>query len=338
MALGLLGLPLLCPLAHGEAKYRVEIYDRDRAYWGNTLFADNSNPDVSEIIEIDMEGQVIWRYLVPGELTNRRRHRDQIVMQVQRLPNSNVLFNIQRVGLFEIDRSGKIVWQHQDSEASHDVKRLSNGHTLYVRGWVAKGKPHVVEIDPGGKLIWSWDGLKHFDQPPYADINKEGWIHVNGAIRLSNGNTVISLRNFNSVIEISPDDSLIWKQEFPLGDIPLEKRLTFPFHPHSPEILPNGNLLLSLTGANLIVEIDRKTGLLVWKWEYPQKGKRSVHIRDASRLANGNTLFVEANAITELASDGRPVWKMVVPGINPSGPKFAFLFKAQRIDSASRAK
>lgn len=254
MALGLLGLALLCPLAHGEAKYRIEIYDRDRACWGNTLFADNSNPDVSEIIEIDMEGQVIWRYLVPGELTNRRRHRDQIVMQVQRLPNSNVLFN------------------------------------------------------------------------------------VNGAIRLSNGNTVISLRNFNSVIEISPDDSLIWKQEFPLGDIPLEKRLTFPSHPHSPEILPNGNLLLSLTGANLIVEIDRKTGLLVWKWEYPQKGKRSVHIRDASRLANGNTLFVEANAITELASDGRPVWKMVVPGINPSGPKFAYLFKAQRIDSASRAK
>jgi hypothetical protein len=335
---GIGSLVLLCALAYGGSEYFVEISDPQRAYGGNTLLADNSNPDVSEIVEINMAGQPVWRYSIPGELAERRRNRDQIVMQAQALPNSNILFNIQHVGLFEIDRKGTILWQYRDSGASHDVRRLPNGNTLYCRGWVSKGKPQVVEVDSAGKVVWTWDGLKHFDRPPYGDISKEGWMHINGAVRLANGNTLISIRNFNCLVEVSPDDSLIWKLDFPLVDMPIEKKLTIPAHPHSPVVLPGGNVLVSLTGINLIVEVDRKTGVPVWKWEYPQKGKRPVHIRDASRLPNGNTLFVESNAITELTPEGTPVWKMVVRSINPGGPRFTYLFKAQRIIPPTQSK
>jgi hypothetical protein len=146
--------------------YQVEVYVRDRTFPGTTLFADNSDPSVSEIVEIDMQGNVVWKYAVPKGIADRTRQRDRIVMDVKRLPNSNILFNVQRAGIFEIDRTGRLVWQHKDAEVSHDADRLPNGNTLYVRGWAAKGGNHVVEVDPMGGIVWAWDGLKDFVNPP----------------------------------------------------------------------------------------------------------------------------------------------------------------------------
>jgi outer membrane protein assembly factor BamB len=157
-------------------------------------------------------------------------------------------------------------------------------------------------------------------------------MHVNGATRLPNGNTLISIRNFNTIAEVSRDGVVVWKQELPLGDMPLEKKLTYKSHPHDPEVLPNGNILVALTGINTVLEIDRKTGQQVWKWEYPTTDGRPVHIRDANRLPNGNRLIVTANSIIELAPDGAPVWKMVATSISPAGPRFTYLFKAQRVE------
>lgn len=255
---------------------------------------------------------------------------------MKRLPNNNVLFNVHHVGVFEVNRSGQVVWSHLDSGASHDVDRLPNGNTLYVRGWVSKGEPHVIEVDPRGAIVWSWDGLRQFDKPPSTVFN-QGWIHVNAATRLDNGNTLISLRNFNAVVEVDRAGDVVFIQEFPLQDLPPKKRLELQAHPHNPELLANGNLLVALTGANVVLEADRQTRRPAWKWEHPDGPGNIAHIRDANRLPNGHTLLVEANAISEVAPDCEIVWRLRAVPIDKRGKRLHFLYKAQRISPDGRA-
>ena len=102
-------------------------------------------------------------------------------------------------------------------------------------------------------------------------------------------------------------------------------------HPHDPEIIVNGNLLVAFTAANTVVELSGTDSSVIWKWSHP-KGKRGIsHIRDANRLPNGNTLLTGANKLTEIAYDGEIVWQMRVPKIDTNDQKHSFLYKSQRI-------
>ncbi len=321
---GILAFGVIIILAYSSmaysARYVIEKYDTDHAFNGTTLFADNSDPDNPRIVEVDMRGNTVWDFRVPDSLFPDFRKRYNIVMDVERLPNNHILFNIQKVGIYEIERGGKLVWKHEDTETSHDVDRLPNGNTLYVRGWVRKGGKHVIEIDPSGKEVWSWDGMRHFDREPFSNIHHQGWMHVNGVTRLSNGNTLISIRNFNMIVEVDPEGMPVWKYQFKSRS-----------HPHDPELLPDNHLLIPITSANRVIEIDRVTKTPVWEWTHPNGARPIAHIRDANRLPNGNTLIVEANRITEVMPDGEIVWRLRIPSIDIDSKRFKFLYKAERI-------
>jgi outer membrane protein assembly factor BamB len=301
-------------------EFKVNVYNPKRAYNGTTIFADNSREGNPRIVEVDMNGKLVWEYQIPSMLFTGFRRKNNIVMDVEKLPNNNILFNIQKKGIYEVDRHGNVVWSHLDEEASHDADRLPNGNTLYIRGWVDKGEKHVIEINSEGKVIWSWDGLKQFNRSPFIEMYKQGWIHANAVTRLRNGHTLISLRNFARVVEVNPDGDVVWSYKFKARA-----------HPHEPEILSNDHMLVALTAANLALEIDRKTGHIVWKWEHPNGKKPIAHIRDANRLPNGNTLIVEANRMTEVTPNGETVWQLQVTSISKYAERFKYLYKAQRI-------
>ena len=46
----------------------VDVYKPDKAYKGTTLFADNHKKDQPKIIEVDMNGRIIWEYVLPYNL------------------------------------------------------------------------------------------------------------------------------------------------------------------------------------------------------------------------------------------------------------------------------
>ena len=310
----------------GGSYFKIDIYDPQHTYSGTTLFADNSRKGGPRIVEVDMNGNLVWEYTLTSQLFRGKRGRKNIVMDVERLPNGNTLFNIQEIGTYEVNQDKKVVWKYFDSGISHDVDRLPNSNTLFVRGWSSKGESHILEVTPEGKVVWSWNGLDEFDRPPYANIYNQGWIHVNAVTRLDNGNTLISLRNFNMIVEVSPQGNVVWSRE--LGKALTQKKNA---HPHEPEVLPNGNILVALTGANVVLEFRREGGPPVWKWRHPT-ARKSVHIRDVNRLPNGNTLIVEADKIIELSPTEEIVWQLRVPAISKdSRDKSTFLFKAQRL-------
>ena len=310
-----------------EASYKITVHDSSKAYQGTTIFADTSSSP-HKIVEVDMDGNIVWEYRVPSSLYKGKHGKRNSLNDVELLNNGNILFNIQLVGAYEINRAGEIQWQHMDNQMSHDIDRLDNGNTLYVQGWVDKGEKHVIEIDSNGNEVWSWDGMERYNKKPFSRHNFQGWIHVNAVTRMPNGNTYISLRNFNRFVKVNTEGQVVKEKIFGgKGGALLKKKLG----PHDPEVLPNGNILVPLTAVNKVIEIQSNVGK-VWEYNDPIGRKPSTGIRDANRLPNGNTLIIKYNKILEMDSDGESVWELVIPSIGRSKKNHhKYIYKAIRI-------
>lgn len=319
-------------------EFVVDIYNKINPIAGNTIFGYNQNPKKPKIVEVNSDGKIIWEYKIPKHLFKTKKRN---VWDVKVLDNLNILFSLRNSGIYEINRQGEIIWQHLDKEASHDVDRLDNGNTIYARTWVEKGEDLVVEVDQYGQKVWSYDGVSHFDQYPFSDIDLGGWVHANSVERLSNGNTLVSLRNFQMVVELDKQGKIVWKQLFdceraydkwdidhsgsPAGCMP-----------HGPEIDHEQNtLIIALRMGEKrsdepdnVYFIDRTTGQVVREWS----GEKSRRIRDIDLLSNGNLLIQDNNKLIELNSDNEIVWQLRASKLKwDERSKSKSLYKANRI-------
>jgi phage terminase large subunit-like protein len=320
------GALIYMPLAYGDAAPKgavdpdiyVDVYKPGKTWHGTTLLADYHNPNRPRIIEVNMLGEIVWEYLIPENL----RQYTNPGFDVELLPNNNILFVLPRKGVYEVSRNGSVVWSYLDEKVSHDADRLPNGNTLVVWGEDEIGDAQVKEVNPEGRVVWAWYAKDHFYKSPYKDIYRQGWTHTNAVTRLPNGNTLISLRNFQLTVEVDPQGSVVWS--FNWGSLGR--------HPHEPQVLPNGNLLIALRGPHRVVEIDRQTGAILWQFEKPTVKT----IRDADRLPNGNTLIVERTKVLEVTSAGEVVWLLRVKGVTgEKRDKPRWLYKAERIGTAA---
>jgi len=288
----------------------VDIYIPEKVWQGTTLFSDNHNLQKPRIVEVNMRGEIVWQYLVPEHL----KQYTNPGFDAELLPNNNILFVLPRNGVYEIDRNGNVIWSYMDHKVSHDADRLPNGNTLVVWGGGDRiSDAQVKEINPKGKIVWAWYAKDHFYKSPYKEISYQGWTHTNGATRLPNGNTLISPRNFNFVVEVDSKGSVI--RTLGQGLLLLQ---------HDPSILPNGNLLAgshrpwsplhSSIESYAAVEIDLRTAEIVWKFEWPRwwplLGSLSLGARSVKRLPNGNTLLQGGVRIVEVTPAGEIVWQL----------------------------
>jgi hypothetical protein len=292
----------------------VDVYQSELAWAGTTLLADNHIADRRRIIEVNMLGEIIWEYVVPGTSW----------IEMELLPNDNILYTVTDHGVYEVDRSGKIVWQYLTSKIDHDADRLPNGNTIFVFGMTdQKSDAQVTEINPKGEIVWQWYARDHFDKAPYNSIYEEGsWVHTNAVTRLANGNTLISLRNFDFVVEVDPK-----------GDVVRTIGEGIFNHQHDPELQPDGNLLVANHGnPNQAIELDPDGNIA---WSYTILNQKNSPIRDVNRLPNGNTLITGTMEIIEVTPEGKVVWRLVQKGVvftrqNASDLGF---YKADRISA-----
>lgn len=196
--------------------------------------------------EVTPDKQVVWQYTSP-EGTE--------VHTCQPLPDGRVL--IAECGtkrLIEVDRHGQIVKEihvETTTPAVHlhyrIVRKLVTGNYL-----VACVGEHVLkEVDGEGKLVRA--------------IKTPGDVFV--GIRLPNGNTLIGCGDGHRIIEVAPDDTVVWQvEENELPGIPLRFVAGL-------QRLPNGNTVVCNWGGHghvgqqpLIFEITRDKQV-VWKVE-----------------------------------------------------------------------
>jgi hypothetical protein len=314
------GTPTPMPRGTEDPDIAVDIYQPDSVWPGTTLLPDNHNRDKPRIIEVNMLGEIVWEYLVPPDL----KQYTNPGFDVELLLNGNILYVLPKNGVYEIDRNGNVVWSHLTEKISHDADRLPSGNTIFVFGnYDEKSDAQVVEVNPKGEVIWTWYAKDYLNEPPYDSISNEGWTHTNAVSRLSNGNTLISLRNFNFIAEVDPQGAVVRK----IGEGVFRMQ-------HDPEILPNDNILttsLPQGQPHSAVEIDPDTSSIVWEYLIP--GQENRPVRDANRLPNGNTLITGATEIVEVTTGGEIVWRLRLQGVSFSLQEAAGLgfYKADRI-------
>jgi hypothetical protein len=347
IAIVLLGLPLVYFGCDGDevsksptepedqpqaGEYYVDIYDSSKTYNGTTLFTDNHDPSNMKVVEVDMQGEVVWEFTIPQNLL-----RGTVVgFDAELIGNGNILIVISRTGLFEIDRDCNTVWQHLDPDCSHDADRLSNGNTLYVFGNEdSLNDACVKEVDRQHNLVWSWFAKDHLDTTNHAGIYRNGWTHTNAVTRMDNNNTLISVRNFNRTIEVNPQGNIVWEIDW--EDL-YQTGHPFKSDPHDPEIHSDNTLLCCLQWDTpcQAVQIDRTTNQDVW--EYARANFRTC--RDADRLPNGNRLLVgvmsdiDESVIFEVTPNKEIVWQLRLYQ-TPVGMTPGYFYKAQRIGNSN---
>ena len=307
-----------CPPIVSAGGYKVTHLVEEKVFKGTTLLADMSDRKRPKVVEVDFKGNVLWQYTPPWPASGA-------LLDAARLDNDNILITVRGSGIYEINRERQIVWRHEDSEASHDADRLPNGNTLYNLGWQEKGEDVVREVDSGGALVWAWNGLEDYDREPFANIKREGWMHVNSVTRLENGNTLVSIRNFNTVAEVSPQKRVVRDWTFRGKDkrTGLESRGKIKgVRNHEPEILSNGHMLVALRKPHRFVEFDLETEDVIWSWTHPGGDQELRTNREANRLPNGNTLCSAGNKLLEIVQDGTIVWQMLAPKGGENHRKF----------------
>jgi len=283
------------PAGTPDPAFTVNVYKADKVWPGTTLFNDNHNPARPRVVEVNMRGEVVWEYALPAEL----KEYTNPGFDVEPLASGNILIVLPRKGVYEISRGGDVVWKYLDEKVSHDADRLPNGNTLIVYGNEdTQDDAQAKEVDPQGKIVWSWRAGDHFTSKKYTTVSRQGWTHANAATRLDNGHTLISLRNFNFIAEVDEDGTLVKK----IGEGLLHRQ-------HDPAVLSNGNILIADHGQPQgAVELDPDSGEVVWRFDVTKR--KMWPVRDANRLPNGNTLITGTTAIIEVTADGERVWTL----------------------------
>ncbi|MFC1607831.1 aryl-sulfate sulfotransferase [Candidatus Latescibacterota bacterium] len=317
-------------IAPKQGDYHVDIHDAAKAFQGTTIFADTHDEQKIKIVEVDMDGTVIWEYTLPSDIVASKT----VGLDVEVLESGNILLTLSGSGVFEINRGGTVVWEHRDTKISHDADRLGNGNTIYVYGNDdTKDDPCVKEIDPSGNMVWSWYARDVFDPKLYADIFRNGWTHANSVTRMENGNTLVSLRNFNRTVEIDTDGALVWEIDW---ENLYQTGFEWKSDPHDPELQTGNTMLCCLQWETpyQAVEIDRTSKLPVW--EYHRNNFRTC--RDADRLPNDNVLLVgvmedtNESVIFEVTRDHEIVWQLKLYKV-PVNQAPGHFFKAQRLSA-----
>ncbi len=179
-----------------------------------------------------------------------------------RLENGNTLITEsgKNPRLLEVDRDGMVkvsVPLQPETDNAHMqtrmARKLPNGNYLV---------PHLLafavkEYSPDANVV----NVFRTDTPEFGGRESENWPFT--AIRLANGNTLVSLTHGNKVVEFNKAGKVVWN----VTNQDLKEPLFV--DPCGIQRLPNGNTLIASYGAQKgvrIFEITKKKEI-VWRYE-----------------------------------------------------------------------
>lgn len=231
----------------------------------------------STVAEIDPKTKkVVWSYDSAKENGNQGKRIQ--VHAFQPLKGGNVMIAESGAGrIIEVNRDGKIVHSlkltvdrpdaHRDTRL---VRKLDTGNYLVCH----EGDGKLREYDPTGKVVWQYD-VPLFDKKRRGGHGPEAFGNQTfGAVRLKNGNTLLTTGNGHSVLEVTPEKKIVWKiEQNDLAGITLAWVTTL-------EVLPNGHYVIGNCHAGpdnpLLIEIDPKTKKVVWTFDQYEAFGNSV--------------------------------------------------------------
>ena len=221
---------------------------------GHVLFQTN----MQRLVEVDPKtDKVVWEY--DSGKSNGNAGRPVQVHAFQRLPDGlTMIAESGPARIIEVDAAGKIVRQiklkvdhpdpHRDTRLA---RKLDNGHYLVCH----EGDGAVREYDGDGKVVWEYP-VPMFGRKPAGGHGPEAFGNsCFGAVRLKNGNTLLTTGNGHSVLEVTPEKKIVWElHQDDLPGIKLAWVTTL-------QVLPDGNVIFGNCHAGpsnpQIIEVTR---------------------------------------------------------------------------------
>ena len=170
------------------------------------LITDQSN---ERVIEVTLAKAIVWQYGTTGVAGNGSGQLNNPNC-AELLENGHILIcdeNNNRA--IEVTRTGEIVWQYGSGDPNINVpvsgvafaSRLENGHTLITDSNHAR----IVEIDRDKNVVWEY----FTNADPNSNARGGTGPLPTRALRLSNGNTLISDQYNHRVIEVNPAKEIV---------------------------------------------------------------------------------------------------------------------------------
>ena len=297
------------------------------------------------VVMMDALGYAVWSY-APSAQTSLRAVRVQ--------PSGNIMHQLRNCCVIEATPLGEIVNEIADDQTHHDFLPLEDGRILYMSrrdlvfdgsavGGDAEMKAKVDHLnlrDPaGGETERVWDPLDFWDirdpaQWGERNPNRGDWLHANSVSESPGGGYIVSLRNIDQVVSLSPDFQTVrWRLGGPDSDFDFPNPADRFTAQHTAAELPNGNVLVFDNRADcpkeedcdkysraLELRLDFENKTAVKAWEFSPEPRIYSHINgSAYRLDNGNTLINFGTsedaatipiAIIEADARGREVFRL----------------------------
>jgi outer membrane protein assembly factor BamB len=223
----------------------------------------------AKIAEIDPQRkEVVWSY--DSAKANGNEGKRIEVHSFQPLDNGHVMIAESGAArIIEVDRDGKLLKETKlkvDHPNAHTdtrlVRKLASGNYLVCH----EGDGAVREYDGSdGRIVWEYE-VPLFGKQPRGGHGPDSFGNkAFAAVRLKNGNTLITTGNGHGAIEVTPQKEIVWRiEQNSLPGITLAWVTTL-------EVLPNGNYVLGNChagpGQPLLVEIEPKSKKVVWQFD-----------------------------------------------------------------------
>jgi hypothetical protein len=251
-----------------EWEYKIgDLHDLHVLPDGNVLF----QTSYTRLLEVEPKSnRVVWQY--DSATANGNAGRKVEVHAFQRLPGgATMIAESGPARLIEVDSAGKLLREiklqvakphpHRDTRL---VRKLDSGNYLVCH----EGEGAVREYDPAGKVVWDYP-VPLFGEKLRGGHGPEAFGNACfAAVRLKNGNTLLSTGNGHSVLEVTPSRDIVWSlKQDELPGVRLAWVTTL-------QVLPNGNIVLGNCHAGRdqpqLVEVDRDRKL-VWSYRNWQR-------------------------------------------------------------------
>ena len=182
-------------LQNREGKEAVEIHAFQRLPNGLTMIAE-SGP--ARIIEVDRTGRIHREIRL--KVDNPHPHRD--TRMVEKLASGHYLVCHEADGMVrEYSDQGDVVWEYRTGAPTYGATRLANGNTLIGNG----GGHNVLEVSPGGQVLWSLDS---------SDLPGLELVWVTNVEELPNGNFLIGNCHAGEanpqILEVTRGKEVVW--------------------------------------------------------------------------------------------------------------------------------
>lgn len=261
------------------------LHDLQRLANGNLLFQDSW----THVVEMEPRGKkVVWQYDAKSSPGNEKLRIE--IHAFQRLADGNTMIAESGRGrIIEVDSHGKIVKEiklhinkphpHRDTRLA---RKIDNGHYLVCH----EGDGTVREYDASGTVLWEYE-VPLFGHEPRDGHGVEAFGNqCFSALRLANGNTLISTGNGHSVIEVTPKHEIVWSlHQNDLPGIQLAWVTTL-------QVLPSGNIVIGNCHAGpdnpQLIEVSRDKKV-EWKFQDFE--------RFGNSLTNSQVLSIDGEAI-----------------------------------------